>query len=472
MGDAARSNEDLHQHGELVLEPGALVLDKYRLSAPRGSGSMGTVWSAVHVTLGHGVAIKLLAGQARNSADSRQRFEREARIAARLGEDSPHIARVIDYGIFAGSTPCLVMELLHGEELSVRLKRVGRMSLPSTALIVHQLCRALSVAHAAGVVHRDIKPSNVFLCPVGGSDRLMVKLMDFGIAKATRDGSEEETTRVGMVVGTPAYMSPEQVLAQREIDARTDLWSLGAMIYRMVTGTSAFGQGGFGEIGVRILAVEPKPPSHVVPTLPRAFDDFIRKAMAKDPNQRFQTTDELAAALSAVAEVRQNELDTTTMRALKNATTLSPTMPPPAVDVDSLMAIPLVDTPTQATDRPASARNGSGVRRMIARRSRGAVWAALAASVLVMVAVFGRVRSTRMASSTHVQAQPYAPEPPAIPTSPPIATPAPATVAKVAVAPSASTTAPAALKPRPPKLAPPVPLHQQANDLWKKKDEL
>jgi serine/threonine protein kinase len=226
-----------------------------------------------------------------------------------------------------------------------------------------------------------------------------VKLMDFGIAKAIRSGDEEgdaETTRAGTVVGTPAYMSPEQVLGQQTIDARADLWSLGAMIYRMVVGLAPFGQGGFGEIGVRILAVEPTAPSIVIPKLPKAFDEFMKKALAKDPAERFQTTTELSTALAKVAEIRSRELDTTTMRALKTATTLSPTMPSPF----PAPPVPMPDRPTTT-----SSRNASGVRR-VQGTIPGAVWLALGVlviGVLALLAPAARGAHGTLASSTGVR---------------------------------------------------------------------
>ena len=306
--------------------PGAVVAGKYRLIEERGCGASGTVWSAQHVTLGASVAIKILHRDARFSGEARARFEREAKLAARLGDASPHIARVIDYGLLADDSPFLVMELLHGEELGARLKREGRVSLEVAAEIIAQLCRALEVAHAAGVIHRDVKPSNVFLCRRPAERGVFVKLMDFGVAKATLEEPGEETTRAGTVVGTPGYMSPEQVLASR-LDSRTDLWSVSAMVYRMVVGVTPFGAGGFGELGVRILGVEPASPSRVLASLPKELDRFMERGLAKEPRDRFQSAHDLAQALADVAashESARHALDA--RNALKEAPTLDPSV--------------------------------------------------------------------------------------------------------------------------------------------------
>lgn len=322
MGEpAADSDPDLSSE----LREGALVGGRYVLGVPIASGAMGRVWSATHAALGHGVAIKLLHPGGAVSPDACARFEREARLAARLGETCRHVARVLDYGHLEDGTPFLVMELLRGEELAARLRREGRLPLDVCARIVRQLCRALSAAHAAGVVHRDVKPSNVFLCEGDSDGGPLVKLMDFGVAKAARESARDEATRVGTVIGTPSYMSPEQVLASPVIDARADLWGVVATVYRMAVGQTPFGQGGFGELGVRILSASPVRPSAVDPSSPRAFDAFIDKGLAKDPEARFQSAEALADALALVAGVAFDDADPMPLRrALKEAPTLSP----------------------------------------------------------------------------------------------------------------------------------------------------
>lgn len=390
--DAAVSTHELRE--------GTLVADKYRLVTLAGSGAMGEVWRARHETLGHGVAIKFLLGHARDSEEAQSRFVREARIAAQLGERSPHVARVLDCGQLADGAPYLVMELLRGEELSAKLKREGRISLELAARLVRQLCRALSVAHASGVVHRDVKPANVFLCATPDHGSAHVKLMDFGVAKPM-DG-DIETTRQGTVIGTPAYMSPEQVLA-KAVDRRTDLWSVGATVYRMVVGANPFGNAGaYAELGVRILSSPPIRPSSLAPDLPATFDAWIEKALAKDPNDRFQTAEELADALALVAglsdAIEPMPLRSRASRASRaggsRALKEAPTLSPPVAESASAISVATGVAATTSSGR-FSAR--SGVRRARPPRSRAP---ALMLLVGMIVAVaFVQVRRTSTESS-------------------------------------------------------------------------
>ncbi len=286
--------------GSATLGEGEIVGGKYRLVQELGVGAMGTVWSATHQTLGHQVAIKFLLRSIMASEEARGRFDREARLAARLGEASRHITRVIDHGVTDDRVPYLVMELLRGESLSARLKRDRRIPLPLAARIVQQLSRALHVAHSAGVVHRDLKPANIFLCTPEQGDEVDVKLLDFGIAKATAEG-EDETTGQGQILGTPSYMSPEQILNEKPIDARADLFAVAAVVYRMVVGRSPFGNGAIQEIGMRVMSVEPVPPSQIWPDLPVELDMWMQRGLAKTPEERFQSARELSDFLAVVA---------------------------------------------------------------------------------------------------------------------------------------------------------------------------
>src|SRR5262249_8128533 len=192
----------------------------------------------------------------------------------------------------------VVMELLQGEELSTRLRRERQMSVPIIVEIVTQLCRALSVAHEAGVIHRDLKPANVFLCKPEEGQQVFVKLLDFGVATAALEHEATQATRAGTIFGTPGYMSPEQIVADTELDPRSDLWSVAVMAYRMAVGRTPFGSGGLGELGLRILSTNPPPPSSVRPDLPRRFDEWMKKALAKRREDRFASAAELTSALA------------------------------------------------------------------------------------------------------------------------------------------------------------------------------
>jgi len=283
---------------DLYLEPGDVLENRYRLIELLGGGGMGQVWAAQHLTLGHIVAIKVLRGSVMNSSEPRARFEREARLMARLGEMSRHIARVSEHGGLADGTPFLVMELLRGEGLDAALKREKVLALDYVAQIVAQLCKALTVAHAEGVVHRDIKPANIFLC-VDEDGGLLVKLLDFGVAKARSELGGEQTV-AGKVIGTPNYMAPEQLTGDIPIDHRADLFAVGSIAYRCATGKTPFGTASLSEMAVRIVTMTPRLPSSLNARLPVAFDTFAERALSKQPEYRFQTAKEVADALSGV----------------------------------------------------------------------------------------------------------------------------------------------------------------------------
>jgi serine/threonine protein kinase len=292
---------------QVPLRQGFLVADKYGLIEPLGTGSMGSVWKASHVMLGHMVAIKFLHASVEAYPEGRVRFEREAKLSARLGEASRHICRVSDFGVIGSGTPFVVMELLQGEELSACLRRERSLPLERVTEIVMQLCRALTVAHEAGVIHRDLKPANVFLCkPEDGQD-LLVKLLDFGVAKAALEHEDTQATRAGTIFGTPGYMSPEQIMADAELDARSDLWSVAVMAYRMAVGRTPFGAGSMSELGLRILTANPAPPSRLRPELPTGFDEWIKKGLAKRREERFSSATELSNQLIEVTQARASE---------------------------------------------------------------------------------------------------------------------------------------------------------------------
>lgn len=302
--------------GEHGPQTGRVIGGRYKLSAPLAEGGMGSVWRAEHVSLGHAVAVKFLAGGSAASSEHRTRFEREARLAARIAEESRHVVKVTDHGVEPDGTPWLVMELLHGEPLDRRLRRDGgRIPLALAAEIVRQVARGLEVAHRSGVIHRDLKPANVFLCSELAIDDLArgaaaedvhAKILDFGVAKSMWD-DDEAPTREGIVLGTPGYMSPEQLSGEATVDARTDVWALGAIAYRAIVGRPAFGVGTTAEIAARIAASEPTPPSELVSELPAELDAVLARALAKEVDARFRSALELGEALHRVAALARAE---------------------------------------------------------------------------------------------------------------------------------------------------------------------
>jgi eukaryotic-like serine/threonine-protein kinase len=283
------------------LQPGVAVTPTIRLVRCLGAGGMGSVWIADHLALHTQVVVKFMAAQLVTSADAVERFAREAGAAAQV--KSPHVVQMLDHGITADGVPFIVMELLEGHDLARHLSnRGGRLPLGEIADIVSQVCKALGRAHERGIVHRDIKPENIFLCDVGQSE-LFVKILDFGIAKAAANSTLSGDTKTGATLGTPYYMSPEQMVGARTIDSRSDLWSLGVVVYQCVLGVRPFDAETFGALAVMIHTAQVPTPSAVDPSVPAAFDAWFFKACSKSPDARFANARELADALLAVARV-------------------------------------------------------------------------------------------------------------------------------------------------------------------------
>lgn len=281
---------------DLELEPGCLFAGKYRLERPVGRGAMGTVWSALHESLGQRVAIKVISPEHASSEELRRRFDTEARAAAKLR--SRFVVGVFDHGTTKSELPYIVMEFLDGEPLEDRIARLGVLPLHEVSRITHHVGRALSRAHASGIIHRDLKPANIFITQTEDEDGgWIAKVLDFGIAKVD-DFAERSTTKTGAVLGTPLFMSPEQVRGASSVDPRADLYSLGMVVYNMLTGTYAFVGQSFGDLLVSICT-DPLPQlSARARNIPPALDLWFQKACARDLSDRFQTAEELLDAFS------------------------------------------------------------------------------------------------------------------------------------------------------------------------------
>lgn len=275
----------------MAIEAGKVLADRYRLIKPVGKGAQASVWVAEHLALSTNVAVKLIDLELAKQADARERFKREATAAAKLR--SAHVVHILDHGI-EDDQPYIVMELLEGEDLFQRIERLGELSLRDTSKIITQVARALARAHAAGIIHRDLKPENVFLVP--NEDDEIAKVLDFGVAKVA-DAKVVRQTGVGTLIGTPHYMSPEQVKGIAEVDPRTDLWSLGIIAYQCVTGELPFDSEGVGDLLIKITLGDAPVPSSVSDNASKAFDEWFAKACAHDPDKRFATARELAQAL-------------------------------------------------------------------------------------------------------------------------------------------------------------------------------
>ncbi|HYQ15264.1 MAG TPA: protein kinase [Polyangiaceae bacterium] len=279
------------------IQPGLIIAGKYRLEQEIGRGSMGTVFRAVHVTLGQRVAIKLISGEHSQSAEARQRFSVEAKAAAKLR--SRHVVQVIDNGETEQGNPYIVLELLEGETLEERLVRDHDLPLGDAVRVVTHVGRALARAHAQGVVHRDLKPANVFLVKSDDDDAGWVaKVLDFGIAKVAQ---ESGTTVAGTVLGTPLFMSPEQVRGASSVDHRADLYSLGMCLFHMLTGDYAFYSESYSDTLVGICTLPLPLLREKAPWVPEAVESWFQRACAKLPLERFQSADEMTEALQAAA---------------------------------------------------------------------------------------------------------------------------------------------------------------------------
>ncbi|HTV25490.1 MAG TPA: serine/threonine-protein kinase [Polyangiaceae bacterium] len=279
----------------MAVGAGVTLGSRYQLISEIGGGGMGSVWSAKRIDLDAIVAVKLMKGDVPPKTEALERFRREAKAAAALR--GPHVVQILDYGVDeASGVPFIAMELLEGESLRQRLDAAKRLTPAQTASIITQAARGLSRAHAAGIIHRDLKPENVFL--VANEDTELVKLLDFGIAKAELH-SGQFSTATGTVIGTPHYMSPEQLEPSRRVDYRTDIWSLGIIAAECLIGQRPFDADTLQELAMKICLGRSRLPSAVCP-VPVGFDAFFAQACAVDPESRFASAAELARALSDV----------------------------------------------------------------------------------------------------------------------------------------------------------------------------
>ncbi len=287
---------------------GAILGGAYRIVRVMGSGGMGRLYEAEHVRLPRRFAIKVIHEQYASNANAVARFEREARASSQIASD--HVVDVLDVLRTPDGRPCIVAERLDGEDLQTRLERVGRLSYEDATTIARQICRGLAAAHAHGVVHRDLKPSNLFLC-ARADERITVKILDFGVAKLA---GAPDITRGGSVVGTPAYMAPEQARCA-EVDERVDVYGVGAVLYRMLTGRPPYEGSDPTATVVKVLGESPPSPRSLDPTLPRDVEQLVLRAMARDPERRPQTALELERMLRPWSEPDHESREAALLRA-------------------------------------------------------------------------------------------------------------------------------------------------------------
>jgi serine/threonine protein kinase len=364
--------------------PGDVLAGKYRIERLIGRGGMGAVFAAEHILLNQRVAVKLLLGELTSSEEAAARFMNEARAAAQIQGD--HVARVFDIAQLPDGTPYMVLEYLEGSDLAAVLRERGPLPIPEVADFALQALDAIAQAHAAGIIHRDLKPANLFLAR-RHDGRSIVKVLDFGISKNLKPvgGTPQRMTQTRALLGSPEYMSPEQLRTPRGIDTRSDIWSLGVILYELLSGKMPFAGETVAEIFVQILEHTQVPLREIRPEIPPALEALITRCMSRDPNARFATAPELAAALRPFTSDPAPAIDP--VRAVAARLPSSPALafvpaPPVAPTPPSLEIAPNSAAPW------ANTRLGLGTPETLAPVSRGRVgWIAAACALVLAIGV-------------------------------------------------------------------------------------
>ncbi|MFO0613300.1 MAG: serine/threonine-protein kinase [Polyangiaceae bacterium] len=276
------------------VKPGDLLAQKYRVEQILGTGAMGVVVSAMHVDLHERRAIKFMLPSMLHDKEAVERFLREARSAVRL--KSQHVARIHDIGHLENGAPYMVMELLQGNDLKRVLEHRGALPIQEAVGYMLQVCEGMAEAHALGIVHRDLKPANLFVTR-GANNLACVKVLDFGIAKLLGNPDGVDITQTSNLMGTPLYMSPEQMRGAQHVDARSDVWALGAILYRLLTNRTPFEGDSVTQICAAVVADDPPPLTEVRPEVPPGLDAVVRRCLEKEPARRYPSVVEFARAL-------------------------------------------------------------------------------------------------------------------------------------------------------------------------------
>ncbi len=369
---------------------GTRVSHEWEIEGTIGQGGMGVVYAAKHVDTGERVAIKVLADAHLRDPRAARRFAREMRVAMKL--ESPHVARVRSVGRLPTGEPMMVMELLEGEDLGAFAKRRHSLSPEEAVRVIAQACDAVGEAHESGFIHRDLKLANLFLQNVPGGAP-MVKVLDFGLAKATENNEEHSLTEAGTCLGTPHYMAPEMFQCSRDVDARVDVWALGVCLYRLVTGMVPFNGLTMVALCAQVLQGELVPPSALRPDLPKVVEDVILRCLERDRDRRYADARALGRALARALR----DLDAADRRVQSFTRLFVATPPPPPPDADMATMVeprgqvierttarwPIAPPPIAAPVRVEKARNAETV---TIPRPRKTPWASLIAVAVAATA--------------------------------------------------------------------------------------
>jgi serine/threonine-protein kinase len=431
----------------LQVQPGDLLAGKYRVERVLGVGGMGVVVAARHEELGRRVALKILRPEVAGGAEVLPRFLQEARAAAQI--ESDHIARVFDVGTIGAGYAYMAMEHLEGHDLEAVLARDGALPVAEAVDHVIEALDAVAHAHAIGVVHRDLKPGNLFreLRPDGTT---RIKVLDFGISKSSSgldaEGVSITQTSPQAIMGSPAYMSPEQVRSSKSVDPRSDIWSIGIILFELLTGAKPFEGDTVGEVFARILELDAPSVRQKRREVPSALDAVVKRCLARDRDQRYPSVAELAAALAPHGTAKTKALPARIAGVLRGAVSRRPGM---ASQTDGT-SLPDVDPSGASLDDEIARLRPPAARRRAVIAIGGVAAVAIAVGVGVLAesggepgAPAGAAASAPDPAPQRASAAPTAPEPaattPAAPSAAPDASAAPAAPAtSAATAPSAA----------------------------------
>jgi eukaryotic-like serine/threonine-protein kinase len=454
------------EENEGMVGPGDVLAGKYRIERVLGRGGMGVVVAATHLRLDERVAIKFLLPGALGNADALGRFEREARAAVKIR--SEHVAKVLDVSTLDNGAPFMVMEHLEGNDLAQVVRKKGPLPIAEAVTFMLQVCEVLAEAHALGIVHRDLKPGNLFVT-TRADGTAAIKVLDFGISKMMEGGATSEPqaalTATDTVLGSPIYMSPEQMTTPKAVESRADIWSFGATLYMLLTGKPPFDGDSIAQVCGMILLAKPPSLIDLRPDAPPELAAIVTKCLQRNLDDRWANVGDLAAALAPFAGEGGRRSAERAQRVLETTGSLGKHIPASAVSA------PTAEPPISITQNPASttdkalpktmagwANTGTDALEIPRSRPRWPLYAGGVAAVLALGVLIGSLtgRPDTTAAAAPSSAAPL-PAPSAAPPPASVAAPAPTPSALASAAASAAPAAPPTVKGRPGKAAAPAP---------------